>query len=236
LLALRDAAAKPVTLVLDQFERVMSGTSGKPAEWGSLRSLFDELCAAATSDMRIVFVAAESEQTPYYKLIVASKLPRERKNLVFESTIFEVEPLPPKRIAILIDLLLKKTGLTFDPRIREALIARLGAERSGVPAFSLAHIQALCYLLVSANCTTWEHFQNLLYLRPQLEDDLHRAITEYDILNFLEDFPTKSEGRLVRSCMQVVPDRGKSEIAKLIKGRFADLMRDPEFPETIHVI
>jgi len=232
LAALRAAAGKPLILVLDQFERVMRGASESAARRQQLVALFDALCRAACPDFRIVFVAAQTEDVQYFTfLYTKSALPVALKHAVFDDTVFEIRPLSVRAVRNIVCLLLKSSGRSFDDGIPGLLASKFGEVRERGRTFTLAHVQALCHLLVTEPRTAADMFQP--HLRPQLEDALHLAINEYDILNFLEDFPAKREPHLVRRCMQVVPDIGKTEIAKLITHRFADLLLDPEFPERV---
>lgn len=232
LAALRTAAGKPLILFLDQFERAMRGASESAARRQQLVALFDALCRAACPDFRIVFVAAQTEDVQYFTLLYTkSALPVALKHAVFDDTLFEIRPLSVRAVRNIVLLLLKSSGRSFDDGIPGLLASKFGEVRERGRTFTLAHVQALCSLLVTEPRTAADMFQP--HLRPQLEDALHQVINEYDILNFLEDFPAKREPHLVRRCMQVVPDTGKTEIAKLIKHRFADLLRDPEFPDRV---
>ncbi len=212
---------KPIVLFFDQFERVVRSDPDSEAGWRRLQSLFTTLCAAATPQLRLVFVTAEDKD--YYKLVLKTRL---------AAPLIEVEPLTKSRIKIVLRFLLKKSGQSFDPRIVEALLAKLGGQREGSRPFTLAHLQAICYLLVRSSCTTWERYVAQTS-SVELESALDLAITEFDIMNFLEDFPTLSERRLVRSFMRVVPESSKRVIAKFIKDSFADLMGPHEYPEPV---
>jgi hypothetical protein len=226
LAALAGTAAKPVVLFLDQFERLERGVQDSDAGWDPLLALFNALCACAAPELRLVFVTSEEK---HFMLVLQSDLPADLRAIDRRDW---VKPLTAPMISTMLRFMIKKSGLSFDPRIVAALLGELSSRREGTHPFTLAHLQAICYLLVGTSCTTWEKYQAQTS-RLELERALDLAITECDIMNFLEDFPTRSERRLVRSFMQVVPEPSKRLIARFIKERFGDLLRDVAFPEPL---
>lgn len=217
--ALAAGDGRPVVLFLDQFERVVRSTPDTDAGWRQLLATFQTLGAAAGPRLRLVFVTCDDKE--YYKLVLKSDP---------TSKLVEIEPLSPLRIKVALRFLIKKSGIYFDPRIVEALVGKLAAPPDGGRPFTMAHLQTICYLLATSSCTTWEKYAAQTS-SLELENAIDLAIADCDIMNFLEDFPTRGERRLVRSFMRVVPEPSKRLIAKFIKDRFADLLCEAPFPE-----
>jgi hypothetical protein len=217
-LAALGAGPKHTVLVLDQFERMMLPHSRDDRGWQLLVALFKGLCQHSQPRLTVVFVTLDTEGL-YYKLLFKSRLAVD---------VDEIEPLPPRRIGAIIRLAAWKSGFSFDPQIIDTLIEEL--QDPGI-RFSLAHLQALCYLLVKGSCTEWWQYKQLNTM--DLRSALDSAINASDFLNYVEDLPLKEGRCLLRSLMMVVSEPGKQQIAAFLKERFADVLQSSPYPEPL---
>src|SRR6185295_14258092 len=136
----------------------------------------------------------------------------------------KVKKLKPEEALAVVGRQAGKAGLAFDPELLTALRAKLTESY-----FTLAHLQTICYLLAEKSAAGRKSYAALI--GSDLESSLDSAIRDSDVMNFVEDFPAAHERKLVRSFLKIVSEPSRRTIAAHIRDRFADLLKDPQYPE-----
>ena len=216
-LAPRDASRR-VILVLDQFERVLQEYSRNDRGWQQLAQLFRALCNHGLPWLTVIFVSVDPKGL-YYTLIVKSQLN-------FDPDV--VKPLPPRAVAAIVNRAARRSGFSFDPEVVRALVKKLADPKL---TFTLAHLQAICHLLVRSGSLDEEKYRQ--HITRNLEEDLDKAINASDFLNCVEDLPLPEGRDLLRSLMKVVSEPSKERIASFLKARLADILQRTAFPEPL---
>jgi len=123
-----------------------------------------------------------------------------------------------------------KAGLRFEPEILAALRAKFD-EHPGEDGsrFTLAHLQAICYLLAERVAEGARSYASLI--GSELETSLDAAIRECDIMNFVEELPGRYDRMLLRGIMKMVPEPSRRSIAAYVRDHFAEVVREPQYPE-----
>jgi len=211
---LAQAHAKHLVVVLDQFERAIKHSAGSESAAEQLATLITQLRSVAADRVTFLFIAVDD--LDYYKLMARAKY--------FPESI-EVKPLTPDEAMEVINRQASQAGLRFDADLLEELRGKFKDDLS----FTLAHLQAICYLLAQRAGNARRSYASLI--STELESSLDSAIRECDVMNFVEDFPAKQERKLLRMIMKIVSEPSRRTIAAHIRDRFADLLKDPEYPE-----
>jgi hypothetical protein len=218
--ALAPADGRHLVLVLDQFERVLQTHSRNDQGWQQLAPLFRGLCQHGRPWLTVLFVSVEGEGL-YYKLIVKARL-------VEPIEPDEVKALPPRLVEAIVQRSSLRSGFGFEPEVVRALVEKLG---SSGRRFTLAHLQAICYLLVKNG---WlDEAQYRQHIGHDLEGALDAAINACDFLNYVEDLPLREGRCLLRSIMKVVSEPSKQRIAAFLKERFAEIVDGTTYPEPL---
>lgn len=210
--------ARRVVLVLDQFERVLQAHSRNDQGWQQLGPVFRTLCEHGLPWLTVIFVSVDAEGL-YYKLIVKSRVDIEP---------VEVAPLPPRLIAAIVQRSARCSGFSFDPEVVREMAERVA---NSAQRFTLAHLQAICYLLVKNGWLDGDQYRQ--HVSRDLEAALDSAINASDFLNYVEDLPLREGRCLLRSLMKVVSEPSKQKIAGFLKERFADILQGSAYPEPL---
>ena len=211
---LAQSRSKHLVVVLDQFERAVKNSAASDSGVERLAALINVLRSVAAERVTFIFIVVEDVE--YYKMLARAKY--------FPESI-EVKPLAPDEAVDVIRRQASGAGLRFDADLLEELRVKLKENAS----FTLAHLQAICYLLAQRAGDGRRSYASLI--STDLESSLDSAIRECDVMNFVEDFPAKHERKLLRVIMKIVSEPSRRTIAAHIRDRFADLLKDPEYPE-----
>jgi hypothetical protein len=178
-----------ILLVLDQFERIVDDSGTAPASPG------ETLLKIESPNLTIVCVSTDDRNT----LMEVVKL-RESVDVMV------LPEIQPSDVGQIITKIFTNSDCTVIPEIIQYLVEqyRRGTNRDqsgdqGRP--TLAHIQAICYLLFERNLTDLSSLQNLV---QDCYSALDLAITKYDIINFIEDVGESEERNLLRNIIRVV--------------------------------
>jgi hypothetical protein len=214
------AKGRHVVLVLDQFERVLRSLA--EAEDGAARvvALMNALAAGDRERVTLLFIALYDNS--YVELMWKAGLPLTPQHV-------QVKPFTPQEALAVVGQQADQAGLRFEPEILDALHGRFAEHTGpdGATSFTLAHLQAICYLLVRRAGSARQSYASLI--GSDVESSLDSAIRECDVMNFVEDFPLRRD--LLRRIMKIVPDPSRRTIAEHIRDRFAELDREAPYPE-----
>ncbi|MGH9360364.1 MAG: hypothetical protein ACRD2T_00495, partial [Thermoanaerobaculia bacterium] len=143
----------------------------------------------------------------------------------------QVKPFTPEEALAVVGRQAEQAGVRLEPEILDALRGKLAehAGPDGASSFTLAHLQAICYLLVRRAGSARQSYASLI--GSDLESSLDSAIRECDVANFVEDFPLRNERDLLRRIMKIVSEPSRRTIAEHIRDRFAELNREAPYPE-----
>jgi len=221
--ALRRLAAaeeKHVVLVLDQFERLLGGDEAGAANEQELISVLNALYGWQGEGMTVVLVVREG--LPFFKLLYKVTPPAE------STRDEELKPLTAEEVGRVVRELAERGGISFEDAVIDDLQARY-AEGDG-ERFTLAHVQAICYLMARRSQSDREGYQATL---DEELDALDRAINENDVMGFVEDFPLRHQRMLVRNLMKLVSRQSRKKIAEFSARQAAEVLCDAPFPEPI---
>lgn len=178
-----------ILLVLDQFERIVDDSGTAASSPG------DTLLKIGSPNLTIVCVSADDRNA----LMEVVKLGGRADVVVLPE-------IQPHDVGQIITKIFTTADRTVTPEIIQFLVEqyRRGTIREqagdqGRP--TLAHIQAICYLLFERNLTDVTSLQNLI---QDCYSALDLAITKYDIINFIEDVGESEERNLLRNIIRVV--------------------------------
>lgn len=217
------STGKHLVLVLDQFERVLKPLFDADLGAARLLDVLKSLGGAAAEWVTVVSVAVYDSD--YIKLMWTAGLPLTPQHI-------QVKPLTPDEALAVVKEQATRAGLTlFDDEILAALRGKLDAHAGadGMTSFTLAHLQAICYLLARRAGAGRQSYSSLI--TRDVESSLDSIIHECDVMNFVEDFPLRLERDLVRKIMKIVSEPSRRLLAAHIRDRSADLLREQQFPE-----
>lgn len=208
-----------LVIVFDQFERVVKACAGSDEDGERLAKLLRRLGAVPAD--RITFLFAAVNENEYYKLMWTAGL---------NPPHIEVKSLTAEEAISVVERQASQASLRFEADILVALRGKCEEKGpAGVSTFTLAHLQAICYLLALRAGADRQSYASLI--GSELESSLDSAIRECDIMNFVEDLPAKQERKLLRVIMRIVSEPSRRIIAAHIRDRFADLLKDEQYPE-----
>ena len=184
--SLADSAKMQVVVVLDQFERIVS-EPGATAEFSPGMRLLEinrpnlTLVCVSTDErnalMEVVQLAGRTDN-----MVLGEISAPEVGQIIGKIAALGDRPIAPEIVQLIEDQY--KRGATTEQ-------GRL----------SLAHVQAICYLLYERNLSDADAYQNLI---RDCYSTLDLAISQYDIINFIEDVPDTEERVLLRNIILVV--------------------------------
>lgn len=216
-----DAFDEHVVLVLDQFERIVERHGAGAEGERQFGEFLERLCEVEHPGLTLVLVGVEN---PVYFDFLAR---HGAKAGVYK----RLHRLEPQRVAAILRLLVRRAGLDLQRDVIQRLVERYKRGMDADRPFTLAHVQALCYMMARAQQSNVEHYEAL----TQAEEvrALDAAINEFDIIGFLDDFPIKEEGMLVRKIMEVVSDPSKRMIAGFVKEHFPEILTQHRYPPAV---
>lgn len=213
------AAAKPdrhIVLVLDQFERVVAKYLLDQRELTCCVQGFRDL---ACQNLTVIPVSEPDKTGRYFTCL---------NDLGIK--FIDVPFLEARKVGRIVEVLAKHAGARFDPRVIEAL--RTKYQDSMIPEhektpFTLAHVQAICNLLIEGAIAGQSELDELALTQVMQEHlvSLNRAINEYDILSFVEDFPLEEQRALLCRILRIVAEPGRSRIADYVRANLSDLLK-----------
>jgi hypothetical protein len=217
------AKGRRVVLVLDQFERVAAGldleTEGGKRDLDQF--LGSQLFPACGGKLTLVPVV-DSVEFPLLRLTT----PCNRAGIPYD--VVECEAFERQAVADIIRELARKGGVEFDGLVMDEMIRKYEDTRKDDKdkRFTLAHIQAICHILVSSGRTTHADY------RTAFENNLaalNAAINQYDIISFVEDCPFPDTVWL-RNMIKVPLRENKERIAWFIKEHYTELLPPQRAP------
>jgi hypothetical protein len=182
-----------VVLVLDQFERIVGDSGSATVSPG------EELLKAGHPSLTIVCVSTDNQNALRNALMEVVKL-EGRADVMFLPEIpdADVGQIVTKISAIADRAMAPEIIKLIEDQYKRGTAREQTGEQGRT---SLAHVQAICYLLHERNLSDTASFQNLL---QDCYPTLDLAISKYDIINFIEDVRESEERDLLRNIIRVV--------------------------------
>ena len=222
---LDELTKKRVVLFLDQFERPCRVAAQSDEKSTALANLLVAMAARPAGRMTAVFVVP-ADETAFWRL--AWQAPR------FADQEIKIEPLPAPRVASIIRHAARKGCVALDPLIVDKLCTEYkeGLDRANDrQAFTLLHLQTICYYLVRGYQPPYKGYQEL----PPggLLAALDSIKEETSLMDLIDDLPI-AERRLIRSFLKVVcdPSSNMAKVIGLIRMHFPEITEE-RFPEPI---
>jgi hypothetical protein len=221
---LRAHTPKRVVVFLDQFERTCRAAARVPAENQALTQFVRTLSRSASPELRVVLTATTEVSTTTLMLHVQDP----------GLEVMQIAPLSPLRVESIVRHAARQGGVTLDPEYVKAVCREY--ERS-VPdttdrrAFTLTHVQTICYYLVRGfQPPPWQGYDGL---PAGLLAALESVREESSLVDFLDDLPP-DERRLVRTFLKALcdPDGNTRKVLEFLRKRFPELKED-RYPEPI---
>ena len=210
------SAPKRVAVFLDQFDRVTTSSQfgTKAGRESFTRFLADQLLKYR--DPRLTLVLLVTDEGP-----LAGQLFELCRDHDVATGLVQCLAFGKEEIAGILRTLAGKAGLTLDPRIIDELAARYEQTRTAAPEkrFTLAHVQAICHLLISTNLPGYESYKKI----DRNVEALHQAINVSDIISFVEDFGW-SDAVQLRNLIKVPLLSSTNDIAEFVKKHFEELL------------
>jgi len=216
----QDGVAKHTVVFLDQFERVrdqlrraiekdseITGTqTDKQKELNKQLGeyLKDNIFNACGPHLTVVLVINDDLTSPLVKHCATNKVP------------FLLVPCPhlsSSQVINVVRSLSKKAEIDFDEKIINEM-----ADLYNNKGFTLAHVQAVCYLLARASHVTYASYQSF-----KDRDVLDKAINACNFISFVEDF-SFPDAVWLRNILKVPLKVEKQNIAKFITDHLDELL------------
>ena len=217
-----EAAPKRLVVFLDQFERPWRAAEDADERRKAILDFVNPLVACSNQRLTVVFVVTAE---PLLKLM--------GETTQHGRSLHEIPALSAIRVSHILRYAARKGGVRLDPKILSALCAEyqksLGG-KSEAHAFTLMHVQTICYYLARGFEPTWQGPDGL---PPSLAAVLDSIRDDTSLLDVLEDLPS-DERRVIRSFLKVIcdPTTNPRKVIAFIRKHFSDIKED-RFPEPI---
>lgn len=213
------AADNQVVLVLDQFEKFIRGyEDGETRD--KVLAAFEALVAGRAPNLTVVLVVREYGL--FWKLLW--KININPKHAQEE----EIEPLTSEQVGEVVRKLAHRVDMTLDDRVIVDLAARY-RDQNG-ESFTLAHVQAICYLMARHGRADWDTYEATLMNE---REPLDRVINHGDVMGFVEDLPERHQRILLRNLMKLISRDSRLRLAEISTSRGTEMLCDGSFPERI---
>jgi len=217
--ALRELVAATegrVVVILDQFDRILSQHDmvSQPGRARLKAFLQEQFFSARDPRLTVVFVVIDDEHSGGGQLFaMCQKHAR--------SYLLQCLPFTRNNVMEIIRGLAARASVEFDPFIVSDLARRFEETRllASDKRFTLAHVQAVCHLLVSSpgsDINTYREFERNI-------EALNQAINVCDMISFVEDFAW-SDAEQLRNLIKVPLLKSKDQIAQFVKVHYEELL------------
>ena len=221
---LKDATAKRIVIILDQFERPARFYEQRPDRLQNAIDSLKYLCSQQSDRLAVVFVAIEQEYL-FWKLMTMLSLTVDT---------VKIEPIPATRVCSMIRHAARHGGLALDAKTVETLCSRyneaLNSSNPDKRGVTLMHLQTFCYYAARGFKGNLDEYETA---NPGLVVALGSISDESGLCNLLDEMPA-DERTLIRGFLKVIcdPRSNTKRIVEFIKDRFPEFKED-RFPEPI---
>jgi hypothetical protein len=221
---LKEATAKRVVVILDQFERPARFYEQRPERHQAAIDFVKDLCSRQNDQLAVVFISVEEEYL-FWKLMA---------KLSLQVDAIKIDPIPVARVATMMRKAALRGGFALDQKTIETLCARynecLNLGSGDKRGFTLMHLQTFCYYAARGYSGNLDDYESA---NPGLSVALGSLSEDSGLINVLDEMPA-DERKLIRGFLKVIcdPRSNTRRIVEFIKDRFPEF-REDRFPEPI---
>ena len=216
-----DAGGKRAVLFLDQFERATHGFDPDKNP-DALSAFFKEL-VSGVGDVTLVPVFAEDKDNSLLTSLVQALA---QSGVAFQ--VVQCRAFPKDKVAQIVQSLAAAAALSLDQKIIDEMAGSYEYTRTASPEtrFTLAHIQAVCHILVATRTLDYDSYRRAF---DNNLNALHQAINVCDIIGFVEDLSWPNDVWF-RNMIKVALRESKERIAEFIKVHYEELVPPTRAP------
>jgi hypothetical protein len=214
-----DAGGKRAVVFLDQFERATrSFDANKNPD--DLKAFCKQLASAA-GDVTLVPVFVE-DNTLLTALVEAFL----QSGIGFQ--VVQCQAFAKDKVVQIVQSLATAAALSLDQKIIDEMAGSYEYTRTASPEtrLTLAHIQAICHILVATRTLDYESYRRAF---DNNLNALHQAINVCDIIGFVEDLSWPNDVWF-RNMIKVALRESKERIAEFIKVHYEELVPPSRAP------